>query len=181
MTLRHKNSGKWAQDMLRHGRGEETRQALAEQLSRHEELKRKIAGDQNRSDSDLSEDESDDSDVSEGTAAERERQRALSKLSDIANTQTDTSNNEVINARKGLFAMKFMQDAMKRQEEETRRMALEARAELERMELGIDSDEEKAGIEERAADSGRLIGNNPGRIVFDHVKVSNLWININFY
>ncbi|CAG8795936.1 16578_t:CDS:10 [Gigaspora margarita] len=43
MTLKHKNTSKWAKQALKHGRHDsESRQAIVEQLNRHEDLKRKI-------------------------------------------------------------------------------------------------------------------------------------------
>ncbi|CAG8630072.1 15839_t:CDS:10, partial [Gigaspora rosea] len=43
MTLKHKNTSKWAKQALKHGRHDsESRQAIVEQLKRHEDLKRKI-------------------------------------------------------------------------------------------------------------------------------------------
>src|SRR5687768_12029516 len=45
MTLKHKNTGKWARQILGRGDSEpETQKALMEQLHKHENLKRKIKG-----------------------------------------------------------------------------------------------------------------------------------------
>ncbi|KAI9596239.1 small-subunit processome [Syncephalis fuscata] len=165
MTLRHKNTGKWAKEMMRHGgQNAETRQAIMEQLDRHALLKQKIAGTIENSDSDVDEQYSDtDSDLSDGAVMEREKRRALDSLSKLATNDSQPDTDQV--SKKGVFAMKFMQDAMKRQAEETRRLAEDARLDLERMdESDTNNDEDNNN---NNLQHGKMVQGNPGRRIFD--------------
>jgi U3 small nucleolar RNA-associated protein 14 len=98
MSLRHKNTGKWAQQQLQRGNLDAgTRDAINEQIRRGEQLRRKIQG----MDSD---EEFGDSDNDENGPITTEEQLKLIR----------EELNEEEPAGKGIFAMKFMQDAAKR-------------------------------------------------------------------
>ncbi|TPX39657.1 hypothetical protein SeMB42_g06290 [Synchytrium endobioticum] len=115
MSLRHKNSGKWARAMLgRRDAGSETRQALMDQLQQHDALKRKMSG----LDSDESSDEDDENDNDQTLDDEandaKVKTLALESLSNLADEIRDESSIPL----KGVFGMKFMQNALKRQQAE---------------------------------------------------------------
>lgn len=153
----------------------QTRQALMEQLDRHALLKQKIAGVTNDSDSDVesTNDYSDnDADLPDEAMAKREKQRILDSLSKLSTNDDSSAQEQMKNmSKKGVFAMKFMQDAMKRQVEETRRLAEDARRDIERMnENDSDSDVKEVPSKEH----GKLVQGNPGRRVFDRNNVSRL-------
>ncbi|GAA5811867.1 hypothetical protein MFLAVUS_005313 [Mucor flavus] len=138
MSLKHKNTSKWAKRALARGTQDEgTRDAIMEQLRRGEELRRRIDGDQ-----------SEDSDEAEDDETYVNNQ--LSKLNDEIAEDTQP--------KKGLLAMKFMQDAAQRQLEATKNDV----AEFEKEWLGADSDDD---VEEKD-ENYSVVANNPGRMAF---------------
>ncbi|ORE03944.1 Utp14-domain-containing protein [Rhizopus microsporus var. microsporus] len=138
MTLKHKNTSKWAKRALARGvQDEGTREAIMEQLRRGEELRRKIEGSE-------SEDDSDDHD----DAAILEEINSLKQ--DI---EQDTQ------PQKGILSMKFMQDAAKRQSDNLKNEI----DEFEKEWLAPDSDNED---KEKEEDNFVMISNNPGRMAF---------------
>ncbi|ORX55819.1 small-subunit processome [Hesseltinella vesiculosa] len=145
MTLKHKNTGKWAKRALARGQLDEgTREAIMEQLQRGEDLRRKIQGNDGDSDGSDSNDSDDDYDDAHAMAA---------KLDSLAHDiQQDTQ------PKKGLLSMKFMQDAEARNQKETM-------AELDsfREEWLNDEDDDQA---EQDPANHRQVQNNPGRIAF---------------
>jgi U3 small nucleolar RNA-associated protein 14 len=142
MSLKHKNTSKWAKRALARGTQDEgTRDAIMEQLRRGEELRRRIDGSEEEEDSD--EQESDD---------EKYVNNQLGKLKNELADDTQPT--------KGLLSMKFMQDAAKRQLEATKQNA-EA---FEKEWLAADSDEEEA--KGKKEDHFTVVANNPGRMAF---------------
>ncbi|KAF8510410.1 Utp14-domain-containing protein [Hysterangium stoloniferum] len=102
-TLRHKNTGKWARAMK--GRGElevDQRKEIEEMLEKGERLRAKIQGD-GESDSD---DEDEDDDVADIKA------KAFEEVRRIEEGAHD--DNSLPIKKKGVFGMKFMQEAMAR-------------------------------------------------------------------
>jgi len=90
-TLRHKNTGGWARQMLKlQDKDPSTRKAIMEQLQQHEKLTQRIAGDES-------------SDEFSGSDEDGVREAAVRRLEDLE--QQD-------DAPTGLLAMKFMQKAM---------------------------------------------------------------------
>ncbi|KAI8049890.1 small-subunit processome [Syncephalis plumigaleata] len=173
MTLRHKNTGKWAKEMLRHGGSNaETRQALMEQLDRHALLKQKIA------DAESANGYSDsDADLSDGALAKRDKQRALDSLSKLSTNDGNSAQEQMKGiSKKGVFAMKFMQDAMKRQADETQRLAEDARRDIEHMD---DSDSDSNVKEVHGKEHGKLVQGNPGRRVFDQNNTETVLQQLN--
>jgi U3 small nucleolar RNA-associated protein 14 len=141
MSLKHKNTSKWAKRALARGTQDEgTRDAIMEQLRRGEELRRRIDGSEEEEDSD--EQESDD---------EKYVNNQLGKLKDELADDTQPT--------KGLLSMKFMQDAAKRQLEATKQDA-EA---FEKEWLAADSDEDE---KDKKDDHFTVVANNPGRMAF---------------
>ncbi|KAI9485688.1 MAG: small-subunit processome [Benjaminiella poitrasii] len=142
MTLKHKNTSKWAKRALARGvKDEGTREAIMEQLRRGDELRRKIEGQES------DDDESDGDD-------ENYVDNQLTKLHEEIDQDTQP--------KKGLLSMKFMQNASKRQLEATK----EDLASFEKEWLAADSDDENADGEKKKEDNFTLVANNPGRIAF---------------
>jgi len=133
VTLRHKNTGKWARRMLQRGNdvNEETRQAIIDQLNQHENLKRKIqdAGDDS--------DEFDSNDEIYDDNAALIKEKALSQLNKM---EDDIDNEE--KPQKGIFAMKFMQKAFEKQKSLAKQSIIDMKKEMEEGEklLNDDSD-----------------------------------------
>lgn len=111
MTLKHKNTGKWAKKMMGRfdGEGGETHKAVMEQLQRGEELRQRITGNGSDSDSDGS--------CSPGNAMEE-----LNAL------EMETKENET---QKGVFGMKFMQKEFAKQKFQVQESVRQAKRELE--------------------------------------------------
>ena len=110
-TLRHKNTGKWAKAMR--GRGEldeDQRRDINEMLDRGEKLRRKIQG-QGESDEESEDEESDEEDGEEGLA--RIRAKAFDEL---ATLDSDVPEAPAGMKGKSVFEMKFMKDAMAREQ-----------------------------------------------------------------
>lgn len=117
MTLKHKNTGKWAKQMLGRANDSETQKAVMEQLNKHEALKRRIKG--------LESDESDEDESDDGGDVDDEaiRQRAMASLDQMERDK----NNEHVVPQKGVFAMKFMQRALEKQKKEAQEQIQQAR------------------------------------------------------
>jgi U3 small nucleolar RNA-associated protein 14 len=144
MSLKHKNTSKWAKRALARGTQDEgTRDAIMEQLRRGEELRRRIDGDASE------EEDSDEAEEDEETYVNNQ----LSKLNDEIAQDTQPT--------KGLLSMKFMQDAAKRQLEATKRDA----EDFEKEWLAADSDEDDKD-EKKKDDHFTVVANNPGRMAF---------------
>lgn len=144
MSLKHKNTSKWAKRALARGTQDEgTRDAIMEQLRRGEELRRRIDGDASE-DEDSDEAEEDD---------EVYVNNQLSKLNDEIAQDTQPA--------KGLMSMKFMQDAAKRQLESTKKDV----EDFEKEWLAADSDEDDTEAKKKD-DHYSVVANNPGRMAF---------------
>ncbi|KAF9426843.1 hypothetical protein BGZ76_002568 [Entomortierella beljakovae] len=178
MTLKHKNTGKWAKDQLKHGNFDpESRQAITEQIERGERLRRKIqdvGSDEEMSGGDSEYSDFDDDDV-DGVKA-----RAFNELAQV---EEELSREEDLakeaKVGKGVFAMKFMQDAAKRSKLQAQAAADDFRREMEEEEELRDqlSEEEewqsisKSGKKAakkaaKEAEAGTVVGTAGGRMVF---------------
>ncbi|KAK0194413.1 Utp14-domain-containing protein [Armillaria mellea] len=114
-TLRHKNTGKWARQMRgKESWDEEGRKGIEEMLDRGERLRRKIAG----KGSDESGDDSDGQGSDDGP--EDIRQRAFDELARLDDGNEELPQDD--SKGKSVFGMKFMKDAMARQQNETNKM-----------------------------------------------------------
>ncbi|KAG5724388.1 hypothetical protein E4T56_gene16087 [Termitomyces sp. T112] len=116
-TLRHKHTGKWAKKM-RSREGEEGREEIEEMLARGEKLRRKIKGVESDDGSD--EDDEDDEVFGDERDIERVKRGAFDELQklDDDGLQTDGGGKS-----KSIFEMKFMKDAMARQQQAVDKMA----------------------------------------------------------
>ncbi|KAJ1933280.1 hypothetical protein FBU59_006081, partial [Linderina macrospora] len=169
MSLRHKNTGKWAKSVAKHAHGNaDVRQALQEQLDQHDSLKRKIYDLDN--DEDVSdyeqrqaagiEDAEGESDFSDHDGSFSQiKQKAVRELNKVlADDEEDTQ------PRKGLFAMKFMQNAMQRERQQAERDAKAIRDEFEALEADVDEDGQAVKLHKNAP--GKTATSAPGRMVF---------------
>lgn len=110
-TLKHKNTGKWAKAMKARGElDEDQREEVLEMLQRGEKLRRKIHA----------QDEGDDDDDDSGDDTEDEGRIRASAFDEVAGLgeEEDPERSE-----KSLFNMKFMKDAMARDNKKAQDMA----------------------------------------------------------
>ncbi|CAH2071981.1 unnamed protein product [Thlaspi arvense] len=113
MTLKHKNTSKWAKRMRSRGldmRYDETRAALSEQLQKHADLSRKVNSMNDGSSSDESDDEEELNDASDQDTPAKLLAKAKEKTLKIV------EDDEVPNS--GLLSLPFMARAMKKKQEE---------------------------------------------------------------
>jgi U3 small nucleolar RNA-associated protein 14 len=123
MTLKHKNTGRWAKEMLKKGfRAEESEKQIADQLQKHALLTKKMVG-RNSDD-----DEEDDDDDSENVDEHQVVKDGLQKLNEL-NEEPETDNT-------GLLGMKFMKRGLEKQKVEIKKSIDRARKELEAYERG---------------------------------------------
>ncbi|KAJ1976753.1 hypothetical protein H4R34_003857 [Dimargaris verticillata] len=166
LTLRHKNTGKWAKGLLRtHQRDPNARQALMDQLIRHEELVRRIndqpLGCRNGdADEDPELQEIMQQWRSEGTTKEQ----AVAKLDQLA----DLQQRETTAPTKGVFAMKFMQNALKRDYDQAELALQEIRDEIDALDSDEDDDSQRRGAasKRRQTNTSASATGNPGRRTF---------------
>ncbi|KAJ1733968.1 hypothetical protein LPJ61_001304 [Coemansia biformis] len=176
MSLRHKNTGKWAKVMARRAHGDvDAQKAVREQLGQHDALKRKIydiGSDEEVSDYEagkaLHGDEADsDSDPDESFASTRGR--ALDKLSaEIADADDEIPDGT---PHKNLFEMKFMKNAMQRKREQATRDAQAVHDEIASLEAQIDEDGRAVSVKrpagaKAAAEAAMATPGAPGRMSF---------------
>ncbi|RKP38905.1 Utp14 protein-domain-containing protein [Dimargaris cristalligena] len=152
MSLRHKNTGKWARSIHKAGRVDDvTRQAIMDQMNTHARLKRRIQGD--RSENESSDDETShiESRWNDDETAHKIAMKALDKLAgrsrpgalaeaDGADDGEAAGNPSL---SKGIFAMKFMQKSLQEEFDETERELQAVREELAMLaQKRAESDEE---------------------------------------
>lgn len=123
-TLKHKNTSKWAKNILaaRHGEhNQEARNELDAQLRRGAELRSKIQGrdigDDSDSDPESGSDHAHGSDGEDGEGVARDAFDELSALEakEEAKRRRDEQEFERVGGKKGVYNMKFMKDARERQ------------------------------------------------------------------
>ena len=116
-TLRHKNTGKWAKAMRARGElDDDQRRDINEMLDRGEKLRRKIQG-QGDSDEESEDEESDEEDGEEGLA--RIRAKAFDELAALDAEELSAPTGS---KGKSIFEMKFMKDAMAREQRKANEM-----------------------------------------------------------
>ncbi|KAJ3095540.1 hypothetical protein HDU97_006816 [Phlyctochytrium planicorne] len=144
MTLKHKSTGKWAKNQLgRRDGGAGSRQAIMDQLNRHQELTKKVAG----LDSGDEEDEDDDEDLDEDDdEASGARERAIRQLEQMEEDGDDDDSAP----KKGVFAMKFMQRDRENQKKAVRAQLEATKEDIRSGNLSFnegDEEEEYEGME----------------------------------
>lgn len=166
MTLKHKNTGKWAKRALARGQLDEgTREAIMEQLERGEQLKRKIQGTN-------SDDDSDDYDDNHSDGGDDHDNEKMMK--EIDNFAEDLDDDDT-QPKKGIFAMKFMQDAEKRKLQATKNELDEFRNEW--LNENSDNDDDNT---DATNNNYAHVGNNPGRMAFGAKKVDFIYLFMYF-
>ena len=145
-TLKHKNTGKWAKAMKARGElDEDQRQEVLEMLQRGEKLRRKIHA---KSEDDEGEDEDDTGDE------DKIRASAFDEVARLVEGEGPE------HSEKGLFSMKFMKDAMARDNKKAQDMADEFLKDLAGSDAEVASDnDDPHGQPER---TGERVSFRPG-------------------
>lgn len=156
-TLRHKNTGKWAKAMRERGElDEDQRRDINEMLDRGERLRKKIRGEGDSGDED-SDDDASDEEGEDGAA--RIKSRAFDELAalDVDDTETPAGKG------KSIFEMKFMRDAMAREQRKADEIADDFVKEMGGGDPDADDD---ADVEDGDQPSGAIIQRVGGRVVY---------------
>jgi U3 small nucleolar RNA-associated protein 14 len=164
-TLKHKNTGKWAQNIIgMHGVNHlsEARNAIEEQLRKGEQLRRRIQGQD--SDEGEGEGEVDASEDEDGSQDEEDNVfdelRALEKRN-----ETERASDEAeLQGKKGVWGMQFMKNARDRKSKQTQDEVDNLQREMEELEKsdGQEESDDEDELDQRLMQAGA----NPGRRVF---------------
>ncbi|KAF8079316.1 Utp14-domain-containing protein [Lyophyllum atratum] len=173
-TLRHKHTGKWAKQMRgREGMGGEGRREIEEMLERGEKLRRRIRGVGSDDESGGEEEEEDDDMGDAEDGIERIKQGAFDELKRVE-MEDGSVRIEGGEKSKSIFEMKFMKDAMARQQLAADRMADDFVHELGVHEDDEDaSDFEESQTREVGPDSGIVTQRTGGRISYHPGSAAN--------
>ncbi|CAK9175337.1 unnamed protein product [Ilex paraguariensis] len=160
LTLKHKNSSKWAKRILKRGldvQDEGTRAAVAEQLHQHALLTRKINSMKENSGSDDISDEDDDDEISDGS-----NETGASKLLEKAKEKTRGVLEEADEMPKsGVLSLPFMVRGLKKRKE----------AADEEMKLVLQEYESSLKqLEDKSEAESLMTGTSSGRRVFGAPK-----------
>ncbi|GAX81102.1 hypothetical protein CEUSTIGMA_g8536.t1 [Chlamydomonas eustigma] len=168
LTLRHRNTSKWARRALKRGvevMDAGTKEALAEQLRLGQSLRRKIEGkDEVNEDSDDDDDEISSSEggenLEDGTLGDVRVKKGLSAKAKAAALHLITGDADATLPKKGLFSLPFMSRALQKQRIEAQETAAQI----------LQEDAEGKGFEEAGARSrplpGSSVTNSAGRMRF---------------
>lgn len=159
-TLKHKNTGKWAKQMKQKHFDDGGREEIEEMLHRGEQLRRKIQG----IGSDESEEEGSEEDQDPDTEESimKVKKAAFEEIKELESL-TGTIEHK---GKKGIFEMKFMKDAMAREQARTDQMVDDFVKEVVD-DGGEGSDEEQPGqLGELGTASGVLTNRSGGRLAF---------------
>ncbi|KAI0936890.1 hypothetical protein AcW1_001012 [Taiwanofungus camphoratus] len=161
-TLRHKNTGKWAKVMKSRGElDQDQRREISEMLDRGERLRRKIRG-ESENDDDGEDDESEE-EIGEG-AIQRIKANAFEELAGLDDESAREGEAEGGKKGKNIFEMKFMKDAMARDQQKVREMADDFAREMG--DLAPDEDAELAELGEEARTYGTAVERLGGRVTY---------------
>ena len=176
MTLRHKNTSKWARSALKRGANldSHTRKQVQEQLRLGQELRdamdRPGGGDAEEEGSDGGDDDSgsEDEDAGEGeedgaSGGGRNRKAISEAKSLLAGIEKDTAEAEDQEAGPALHQMKFMQKAAQKQRDRARAEAEDLLAELEAGEDGEEGLDFESSDEEGGEGGGDSSNDEGGR------------------
>lgn len=159
-TLRHKNTGKWAKAMRERGElDEDQRRDINEMLDRGEKLRRKIRGEGESGDEDSDDDASDEEEGEAGVA--RIKAKAFDELAAL-----DADESEAPAGKKGksIFEMKFMKDAMAREQRKANEIVDDFVKEMGGGDP--DADGEAGDPEDGDQPSGAIVQRVGGRVVY---------------
>ncbi|XP_030451605.2 uncharacterized protein C57A7.06 [Syzygium oleosum] len=160
MTLKHKNSSKWAKRILQRGlttQDDGTRAAIAEQLHQHALLTRKMNSMKDSSSSEESSDEDDDDENSAGSDQDKDS-NLLAKAKEKT-LKVFEEDDEIPNT--GVLSLPFMARGLKKKRDAA---VEEARLALQEYESSSKQMEDSQGVEDTKANSVK------GRMVFGAVK-----------
>lgn len=162
-TLKHKNTGKWAKAMRSRGElDEDQRRDVVEMLERGEKLRRRIQGVGSDESGDDDDEESENDDGEDGI--EKIKANAFDELNALDKGDGST---DALRGKKGksIFEMKFMKDAMARDEQRTKQLADDFVREMGMHNAEDDEDDELVGgrLEESNGAAVERVG---GRVTF---------------
>lgn len=167
-TLRHKHTGKWAKQMRgKEGIGEEGRREIEEMLDRGEKLRRKIQGvGSNGSGAEESDEDDEGGDLEGGV--EKIKKGAFDELERIEAEEGEAVDSMAKSGKgKSVFEMKFMKDAMARQQVGADKMVDDFIKEMGgEAQNGSESDNEDAATDEVDPSHGVLASRAGGRVVY---------------
>ncbi|KAL0360031.1 UNVERIFIED_CONTAM: putative protein C57A7.06 [Sesamum radiatum] len=168
MTLKHKNSSRWAKRILQRGlqvQDEATREAFGEQLSRHAALTRKINSVKESSSSD---DSSDDYDSDDMLASPDEDAKSKLLMKAKEKTLKVLEGDEEL-PKSGVLSLPFMVRGLKKRKEAADE---EAKLALEEYESSLKQleDPSASGSCERGASNGRRVFGVPKKVVNETSK-----------
>lgn len=166
MTLKHKNTSKWAKRIIQRGlkaKEDGSREALAEQLRTHTALTRKIHAVDSASSSDDSSDEmgadSDTEDANGGLSLSvKPRAKVLAKAK-VETLKVLEGDAEAEIPTTGLFSLPFMARAIEKKRKQAQNEAMAVLEQLEQLEYNVDGNEDLAFGEKETtamASTGRL-------------------------
>ena len=159
-TLKHKNTGKWAKAMkARNELDEDQRQEVLEMLQRGEKLKRKIHAQDEGGEED---DDSGDDTGDEG----RIRASAFDEVARLAEGEGPE------HSEGGLFSMKFMKDAMVRDNRKAQDMADEFLKDLAGSDVEVVSHNDNDDLQNQSKWAGGRVSYKPGAQVGPTVSLS---------
>lgn len=159
MTLKHKNSSKWAKRILQRGlttQDEGTRAAISEQLHQHALLTRKM---NSMKDSSSSEESSDEDDDENSVGSDQDKESNLLAKAKEKTLKVFEEDDEVPNT--GVLSLPFMARGLKKKRDAA---VEEARLALQEYESSSKQMEDSQGVEDTKANSMK------GRMVFGAVK-----------
>jgi U3 small nucleolar RNA-associated protein 14 len=149
-TLKHKNTGKWAKAMKARGElDQDQREEVLEMLQRGERLREKIHA---KGEGGEDEDESSDESGDEGQI----RASAFDEVARLAEEEIPER------PEKSLFSMKFMKDAMVRDNKKAQDMADEFLKDLVGSDAEAASDNDSGDLEDRSERTGGRFSFRPG-------------------
>lgn len=165
VTLRHRNTGKWARQLASRGEDldRDQRKQLMEQLERGEQLRKKIQDTKGDDEESASEDEEDEGGV------EAIRAKAFDELRALEG-QEPASAMTSLGKKSGLMQMKFMREAEERVETTLKAQVDDFRTEMLRLGSEIDEVEKSLEVGELPEDPKpsalEKVSGNVGRMVF---------------
>ena len=153
LTLKHKNTSKWAKRALQRGfqrLDDNTKMALSEQNQISEALKRKVNYQEDSEEYSSDEDDDEVDGSGKDTSVQKINNKAKSEVLQLLQEDPDAQI-----PKKGLFSLPFMARAINKQKEEARQKAEDFLMELENeSEEGSGSEEEAAAAKDKSRKGG---------------------------
>ncbi|KAL6512136.1 hypothetical protein OROGR_021733 [Orobanche gracilis] len=176
MTLKHKNSNKWAKRILRRGldvQDEATREAFSEQLHQHAALTRKTNSLRESSSSD----ESSDSDDSDDMSADSDLDKTSNVIMKAKEKTLKALEGDEQIPKSGVLSLPFMvrglEKRMEAADEEAKRTLEEYESSLKQLE-----GQSASGDHNKSGSSGRMVFGVPKKVVVNETRKKE---NLNNY